>query len=106
MLAGLAQGLAALLVVGVLALLGWLLGGGATRDLAGRTVLRYGPGIRAMGVLGVIVAVLIVVLFAVRVYLGRDRPDIFILPVGLAAFFVLLSAPLLLMGFRSAVVLG
>jgi hypothetical protein len=104
MIGGIATALAFILVAGVVVLLGWLVGGGVQQDTAaGQTVLRYGPRFRGLAVLGPLFGVLIVVIFAVRLLFGLDRPDIFIIPVGLAIFFVMLSTPLLLMGFRTAV---
>jgi hypothetical protein len=106
MIGGIAVALAVILLGGVVVLLGWLVGGGVKHDpVRGQTVMRFGPRFRGLGVLPILMAVLILAIFAVRLFLGFDRPEIFIFPVGLAAFFVLLSMPLLLMGFRTEVTL-
>jgi Bacterial PH domain len=104
MIWGLAVALAVILLAGVVVLLGWLVGGGVKHDTTrGQTVLRFGPRFRGLGLVGVVMAVIIVVVFAVRVFLGFDRPELFIFPVGVAGLFVLLSTPLLLIGFRTEV---
>jgi hypothetical protein len=106
MIGGIATGLAAMLVTGAVILLGWLLGGGSVRDtVEGYTVLRYGPKFRGIGILGVLMGVVVFLVIAVRVVLEYDPPETLFIGIGLLLFFLLLSTPLLLMGFRTAVML-
>jgi hypothetical protein len=101
---GLINAVVTALVFGVIALLGWLVGGGSTRTGDGATVLRYGGAVRGLGVLmALIILGLLGLLVASLLGVGPDeeaRTPI----LGVAAVAGVIGLPLLAEGFRRQVV--
>jgi hypothetical protein len=107
MVQGLATGIAIVITFAAIALLGWLVGGGARQDTgSGVTVLRYGTLFRGLGVLAaVVIPVVICVILIVTLLTGATRPESTPIALGLAGFFLLLGLPLILEGFRKQAIL-
>ncbi len=104
-LKGAVTGLAGALVIGLLFLVGYLLGGGAKKTADGTTVLRYGGAFRAVGLMGVVVALAMAVLLLLSL-LGVGPSREAQLPILLLlGLFGLLGAPLTVEAFRRRVVL-
>jgi hypothetical protein len=105
MVQGLATGAAIVLVFAVVALLGWLVGGGSSRETGrGAHVLRYGKMFRGLGVLAAVVIPLILgIVIVVLLLSGRMEPRSAWIALGLAGFFFLLGFPLVMEGFRKQV---
>jgi hypothetical protein len=102
---GAITGLAGALVIGLLFLIGYLLGGGAKKTADGTTVLRYGGAFRAVGLLGVVIALVMAALLLLSllgVGPGEDARLPILLMLGL---FGLLGAPLTVEAYRRRVVL-
>jgi hypothetical protein len=107
MIKGLATGLAFVVVFAAIALLGWLVGGGVSRDTArGARILRYGPLFRGLGVLAAVVVPLVIgAILVITLLTGATRPESAPVALGIAAGFFLLGFPLSLEGFRKQVTL-
>jgi hypothetical protein len=104
---GLITGVVAVVVFGVIALLGKLAGGGMKAE-EGETVLRYGGFFRGVGLLGVLVALIVLVVFAVGRLTGlaSQEPGAVLGVSVLAGGFLLVSLPLLVEGYRRQIVLS
>lgn len=104
MIQGVATAIAVTLVAGLLALLAKVAGGGATVE-KGAVVLRYGGLFRAVGLLGVVAAVVVLIVFAVGVWLGWDEPGALAGAGITIAVFLIPAVPLLVEGYRRRIVL-
>ncbi|MCI0456575.1 MAG: PH domain-containing protein [Gemmataceae bacterium] len=97
---------AIVLVFGVIALLGWLVGGGVSRaDARGIRVLRYSKKFRGLGVLSVVLCLILGMGGLIGLLTGEMEPRAAWVTLGVAGFFFLLSFLLLMEGFRKRVVL-
>jgi hypothetical protein len=107
MIGGLSSVIAILLVVGAVALLAWLVGGGAFRDAAGQAVvLRYPAKLRGFAVLcGVVAPAGIAVAVFAGNQMGYQSPGRTVGLLCLAGFFLLIGLPLGLEAFRKQVIL-
>jgi hypothetical protein len=108
MIGGLSSAMAIVLVGGAVALLGWLVGGGAYRDADGKAlVLRYPAKLRGLAVLcGVILPAAIAIAVLAGNQTGYQSPARTVGLLGLAGFFLLLGLPLCMEGFRKQVMLS
>ena len=107
MTGGLSSVAAMLLIGGAAALLGWLVGGGASRDASGQAlILRYSGKFRGFAILcGVLMPAGIAIAVFVGIQQGHDSPARTTGLFALAGFFLLLGVPLGLESFRSHVIL-
>jgi hypothetical protein len=107
MVQGLATAAAIVLVFGVIALLGWLVGGGSSRAGAhGVHVLRYGKMFRGLAVLAAVVIPLILgIVILVGLLAGGMETKSAWIALAMAGGFFLLGFPLTMEGFRRQITL-
>jgi hypothetical protein len=100
---GLASGIATLVTVGLIALLTKVAGGGI-RTGPGEAVLRYGAGLRAIGLVCVVAVVITLILLAIGQWVVGN-PRVWIGAAILAGVFILPGVPLLMEGYRRQITL-
>jgi hypothetical protein len=99
-----ATAFAGVAVLGLIWLLSLVAGGGAKAE-EGRIVLRYGRGFRAIGLMGVVCALLAVIVFLVLMFTGGLTDGALMGVSILVAVFLIPAVPLVLEGYRREVVL-
>ena len=99
-----AMGFAGVAVFGLIWLLSLVAGGGAKAE-EGRIVLRYGRVFRAVGLMGVVCALLAVIVFWVLALTGGMADGALLGVTVLVAVFLIPAVPLVLEGYRREIVL-